>query len=193
MPSGTGTYVEWDEEVVVRVEQGRALAVHRDQRLAPAQVDPRLLGHHDRLRLDPQAAMLRHDVEAVHPVAEVVDVTRSGDDVGLRVQPEAEAVLILVVAGPEADLVVALGDGPVVVELGDVEQSVRGSCLPPRSRSTCGRSCSPMARQVFCTSARNGCSPRAKMSSMRSYLRRLVQPAGQPLGLVGVGTRRPSR
>jgi hypothetical protein len=39
-------------------------------------------------------------------------------------------VLILVVVGLEADLVVALGDGPVVVELGDWSNRTR-FILPP--------------------------------------------------------------
>jgi hypothetical protein len=111
------------EKVVVRVEQRRALAVHRRERLAGVQVERRLLRHHHRFRLDAQAAMLGHDVEVVHPVAEVVARGRRRRG-GLGPQPESDAGLELVVDRLQVDLVVALGDRAVVLELGDVEEPV---------------------------------------------------------------------
>ena len=121
--STAGTCRRGHEEVVVRVEQRRALAVHRRERLAGVQVERRLLRHHHRLRLDAQAAMLGHDVEVVHPVAEVVARGRRRRG-GLGPQPEPDAGLELVVDRLQVDLVVALGNRAVVLELGDVEEPV---------------------------------------------------------------------
>ena len=92
------------EQIVVVVEQRRRGRVELGERSRSRPERQRIVHQHDRLGLDPQAAVLGQHVEAVHPVPEVSRDARSRAAAGQRAQAERQAALPLVLhagaAGP---------------------------------------------------------------------------------------------
>ena len=82
-----------------------------------------LVRQHHGLRLHLQPMVLLEDIELVHPVAEGV-VIRGDMGVGRGDQPEGKAALLVIVHGPQAHFVVALGDRPVILELRNMRQVI---------------------------------------------------------------------
>jgi hypothetical protein len=114
-----GDVVAGREELEELLGDLRALLVERPERRRLVEGRGGM-DHHDRRGLDAQRPVRRQHVEAVHPVPEIVLVRRAAGG-GAGAQAEREAALPAVVAGPEADLVVALRDDAVVLEVGHVE------------------------------------------------------------------------
>src|ERR1700751_3671465 len=76
----------------------------------------KVVGQHDRFRLDPQPPMFLKDIELVHGVSVRIAVSRA---VGMWRTGNAErkATLPLVVNRPQAQLIIAFRDGTVVSKL----------------------------------------------------------------------------